>query len=227
LPHHAFPVVPERARPAVGGHVIEFGKRYHQVVDGLRLTCRELAVEISGFAELSIEDVARELEVAMVDARLAKLREYTELFRIIDETDPMRSRLFKALRRRGLRCWRIGTHHLVTATPDRAEGPQMLRAMWAEAWGDPLMVGLGDSEDDVAWPRHMDVAIIVQNPRTVVPARMLAKLPTLHVTRWPGRHGWSEAVFEFVGGLVTPRADADAPCGSAKRGEAGSENQPP
>src|SRR5918996_613074 len=130
LPHGCFPVVPERARPAVGGHVIEFGKRYHQVVDGLRLTCRELAVEISGFAELSIEDVARELGVVMVEAQLAKLREYSELFRIVDETDAMRSRLFKALRRRGLQCWQTGTHHLVTATPDRAQSLQLLRAMW-------------------------------------------------------------------------------------------------
>ena len=69
----------------------------------LTLTCRGLNMEVVRLAELSIEEVARELRVAIVEAQLAKLREYTELFRIVDEKDAMRSRLFKALRRRGLR----------------------------------------------------------------------------------------------------------------------------
>ena len=227
LPHDSLPFVPQRARPAVGGHVIEFGKRYHDVVDALRLTCRELEVEIIGFAELSIEDTARELGVALVEAQLAKLREYTELFRIVDETDAMRSRLFKALHRRGLRCWRTGTHHLVTATPDRAESLLALRAIWKQAWGDHVMIGLGDSEDDVAWLRHVDVAIIVQNQRTGVPARVLSKLPTAHVTRRPGRPGWSEAIFEFVGRLLTARAQTRAASGLGNRIDTRSDDRPP
>src|SRR5438132_7140469 len=39
LPRGSVPFAPEGARPAVGGEVIEFGKRYHGVVDALRLTC--------------------------------------------------------------------------------------------------------------------------------------------------------------------------------------------
>jgi predicted mannosyl-3-phosphoglycerate phosphatase (HAD superfamily) len=203
LPHRSFPDVPERARPAVGGDVIEFGKRYHQVVDLLRSTCRELDVEIVSFAELSIEETARELGVAVVEAQLAKLREYTELFRIVDENDALRSRLFKALRRRGLRCWRAGRHHLVTGTPDRAECLRTLRTIWRQAWGDHVMIGLGDSEDDVTWLRNVDVAVIVRSQCTGAPTRVLSKLPTAHLTRGTGRQGWSEAVFEFVGGLLT------------------------
>lgn len=202
VPHGSLPFVPERARPAVGGQVIEFGKRYHDVVDALRLTCRESGVTVVGFAELSIEDVARELGVAMVEAQLAKLREYTELFRVVDENEVMLSRLFKALHRKGLRCWRAGTHHVVTGTADRVESLRTLRAIWKQAWGDPVMIGFGDSEDDVAWLRHVDIAIFVQGEHTGVPARVLSKLPTAHVTKWPGRHGWSEAVFESVDGLL-------------------------
>jgi mannosyl-3-phosphoglycerate phosphatase len=202
IPNGSFPVVPARARPAVGGGVIEFGRRYHEVVDALRLTSRALEVDIVGFAELTIEDVARELDVPIVEAQLAKLREYTELFRIVDEKDATRSRLIKALRRRGLRCWRLGGHHLVTASRDRVESLETLKAMWTEAWGEPLIVGFGDSEDDIAWLRHADVAVFVQHDRTGVPPRVLRKLPTIHITRSPGRAGWSEAIFELVGALV-------------------------
>ena len=202
VPHGSFPFVPARAQPAVGGGVIEFGRRYHEVVEKLRLTSRELRVEIVGFAELTIEDVARELGVPIVEAQLAKLREYTELFRIVDARDATRSRLIKALRRRGLRCWRVGSHHLVSATRDRAESLGALKAMWRQAWGEPLIVGLADSEDDVVWLKHADVAVFVQHDRVGVPSRVLSKLPTVHVTRSPGRAGWSEAIFEFVGTLL-------------------------
>jgi len=205
IPDGCFPSLPDRARPAVSGQVIEFGRRYHEVVDALRLTCRELHVDIVGFAELAIEDVARELGVTSVEAQVAKLREYTELFRIVDETEAERSRLFKALRRRGLRCCRTGRHYLVTATPDRAESLQTLKAMWRKAWGDPILVGFGDSEDDIAWLQHVDVAVIVQHDRTGVPARVLSRLPTVRVTRWPGRRGWSEAIVEDVGALLDSR----------------------
>ena len=204
LPHGVVGFSPDHARPTVGGVVLEFGKRYHDVVDGLRETCRELSVEVVCFAELSIEAVAQELGVKIVEAQLAKLREYTELFRIVDEREPVRSRLFKALRRRGLRCCRIGAHHLVTATADRAESLRTLKTIWKQAWGEPLVIGLGDSEDDVAWLKHADVAVLVQSARTGASARVLSKLPTAHLTRRPGRQGWSEAIFEFVGGMLTP-----------------------
>jgi mannosyl-3-phosphoglycerate phosphatase len=227
LPHGSLPIVPGRAKPAVGGHVIEFGRRYHQVVDDLRLACRDAEVTISGFAELSIEDAAQELRVPMVEAQLAKLREYTELFRLADETDTRRSRLCRALRRRGLRTWRAGSHHLATATPDRVESLRVLRTLWRRTWGDPLIVGLGDSEDDVSWLRYADVAVVVQDPRTGVSARVLAKLPTAHVTRCAGRRGWSEAVFETIGRLVTPSAPVKATVGAVNRLALVNNHKPP
>jgi mannosyl-3-phosphoglycerate phosphatase len=205
LPHRCLPFVPARARPAVGGHVIEFGRRYYEVVDTLRLVCRELNLEILGFAELSIDEVARELGISSAEAQLVKLREYTELFRIDDESEATVSRLFKALRRRGLRCCQRGRHYLVSATANRAESLQTLKALWKQAWGEHVMVGLGDSEDDVAWLQIVDVPIFVGNGRSGIPARLLRKLPTIHLTERRGRLGWSDAIFEFVGKAIASR----------------------
>jgi mannosyl-3-phosphoglycerate phosphatase family protein len=213
LPRGSCDAVPPQARPAVGGHVVEFGRRYHEVVDRLRSTCRELSIRVTGFAELSIDGVAHELGVPMMQAQLAKLREYTELFRIEDATEGMRSRLFKALRRHGLRCWPAGPLHLVTAARERAEGLRMLRTMWRQTWGDVLMVGIGDSEDDVTWLSQTDVTVVVQRPGKGVPARVLSKMPTVRIAERPGRQGWSDAIFTVVGELVAAhhRADASRP----------------
>ena len=201
VPDGVFPFVPPRMRPTVGGGVIEFGRRYHDVVEPLRASSRDVDVEIVGFSDLTIEEAARELGVPIVEAQLAKLREYSELFRIVDEDDASRFRLIKSLRRRGLRCWRVGAHQLVTGTPDRTESLTTLKGMWTQAWGKPVVIGFADSEDDVAWLRHVDVAVFVEHGPTGVPARVLSKLPTVHVARSRGRAGWSEAIFEFVGAI--------------------------
>ena len=208
LPHQWLPFVADRARPAVGGHVVDFGRRYYEVVDTLRLVCRELNLEIVSFAELSIDEVAQELGVPSAEAQLVKLREYTELFRIEDESEATLSRLFKALRRRGLRCCQRGRHFLVSATPNRAESLRTLKGLWKRAWGEHVMVGLGDSEDDVSWLQFVDVPIFIENGRSGIPARVLRKLPTVRLTERHGRLGWSDAVFEFVGKAIASREPA-------------------
>jgi mannosyl-3-phosphoglycerate phosphatase len=227
VPHGSFPFTPAAAQPAVGGRVIEFGRRYHEVVEVLRRTSRELDIKVVGFAELTIEDVARELRVPIVEAQLAKLREYTELFRILDEKDATRSRLIKALRRRGLRCWRLGEHHLVTATRDRVESLDTFKRMWREAWGEPLVVGFGDSEDDVAWLQHVNIAVFVQHSEMGVPTRALSRLATVHVTRSPGRTGWSEAIVELVGALLNGADHSLRGNGSGRPFDARADEQPP
>ena len=209
IPPGCFPSIPDRAARAVGGHVIEFGRPYHEVVEAVRITGRELGVEIVGFADLAIEDAARELGVSDVEAQLAKLREYTELIRIADETDARRSHVLNALRRRGLRCWPIGRHHLVSATRDRAESLLTLKALWRHGWGEPpCIVGFGNSEDDVNWLRYADLAVIVQDDHAGVDPRILSKLPTAQVSQRPGRLGWSDAILESVGALVNAREHA-------------------
>ena len=209
IPPGCFPSIPDRAARAVGGHVIEFGRPYHEVVEAVRITARELDVEIVGFADLTIEDAARELGVSDVEAQLAKLREYTELIRIADETDARRSHVLNALRRRGLRCWPIGRHHLVSATRDRTESLLTLKALWRHNWGEaPSIVGFGNSEDDVNWLRYADVAVIVQDGHAGVDPRMLSKLPPARVSQQPGRLGWSEAIVESVAALLDAREHA-------------------
>lgn len=211
LPHQCLPFVPDRARAAVGGHVIEFGRRYYQVVDTLRLVCQELNMDVVGFAELSIDEVAQELGISSAEAQLVKLREYTELFRVENENEATLSRLFKALRRRGLRCYQRGRHYLVSATPNRAESLRTLKSLLKRAWGEHVMVGLGDSEDDVSWLQFVDVPIFVENGKSGVPARVLRKLPTVRLTERRGRMGWSDAIFEFVGQAIASRELAGNP----------------
>ena len=204
LPHGSFPFVPDQAHQSLSGEVVEFGRKYADVVDALKVALRESGVDVVNFSELAIEEVARELHIANLEAQLVKLREYSELFRLVEDDDATLGRLTNALRRRGLRPVRQGRYYLVSATPDSAESLRTLRGLWRLAWGDHVVVGIGESEDDVRWLQQADVAVIVHGDRPHLPIRALAKLPTVHVSRWTGRLGWSEAIFDHVGKLLTP-----------------------
>jgi predicted mannosyl-3-phosphoglycerate phosphatase (HAD superfamily) len=162
-------------------------------------------------SDLPIPEVARELAISTMEAQVAKHREYTELFRLADDNPLILSRLIHALRRRGVRCVSHGRHQLATATADCAESLLTLRKLWRLTWGDHVMIGLGDNEDDVDWLQHVDIPIIVQSGRSTVSGRAVATVSTAHVTRWPGEHGWSEAILHSVGTLLTPHTDARVP----------------
>ncbi len=88
------------ARELAGYQTVEFGRAYSDVVRTLRRTAERLRIEIIGFGDMSIEEVARECGLPLLQARLAKLREYGEYFRTLDPGPAVRSRLSKALNRR-------------------------------------------------------------------------------------------------------------------------------
>ena len=207
LPRGCFPFVTDSARPALGGEVIAFGKPHDEILNALIVASREVKAAMVTVSDLPIPDVARELAISTIEAQVAKHREYTELFRLADDNALILSRLINALRRRGIRCVPHGRHQLATATPDCADSLLTLRKLWRLTWGDHVMIGLGDNEDDVDWLQHVDIPIIVQSDRPNVSGRAVATLPTAHVTRWPGEHGWSEAILHSVGTLLTPRGD--------------------
>src|SRR5262249_38122661 len=209
----------DRAKPALGGEVIAFGKPHQEIVNALVAAGREAKADIVSVSDLPIPEVARELAISTIEAQVAKHREYTELFRVADDNAATLSRLVNVLRRRGIRTVSHGRHQLATATPDCAESLLTLRKLWRLTWGDHVMIGLGDSEDDVDWLQHVDIPILVQSDRPKVSGRAVAGLPTAHVTRWPGEHGWSEAILHSVGTLL-PRGDVRV-AGPEKQGRGG------
>jgi mannosyl-3-phosphoglycerate phosphatase len=96
------------AREIAGYQVVEFGRPYAEVVDALRRTADQTATEIVGFSDMSVDEVAHECHVTLLHARLAKLREYDEPFRIVDPSSNTRARLLRALTAMRLQCSRLG-----------------------------------------------------------------------------------------------------------------------
>ena len=82
----------------IGGHdAIELGRPYAEVVELLRRAATKAGVSVIGFSDMTVSEVAQDCGLSLPAARLAKLREYDEPFRILDGDPVGKARLFRGL----------------------------------------------------------------------------------------------------------------------------------
>jgi mannosyl-3-phosphoglycerate phosphatase len=202
MPRGYFRFTPEGTRKIEGYEVLESGAPYWQLVEALHHISAELGIRVVGFSDMSVEEVAQDCKLSPMEARLAKLREYDEPFRILGSSPAARSRLFDALHKAGLRCTRGGRYYHVTGVADKGLAIRTLRSLYAQAWGNVLAVGLGDSLNDLSLLQEVDIPIVVRNPAGGAATRLLRMVPTARLTNAPGPSGWNEAILEVVGQKV-------------------------
>jgi len=199
-----FDHVPKDAVVDGGRFVLALGRPYPEVVGALREVAAAERVQVVGFSDMTVGDVAEECGLPVLDAQLAKLREFDEPFRFL-ETDPAaRSRFLKALHRRGLRAVSGGRFEHVTGEVDKGRAVAALRALLPDRDGPVVMAGLGDGLNDVSMLREVDLPIIVRTEMNGATGRLLRKVPTARVTNACGPAGWAEAVTSLLDGWREP-----------------------
>jgi mannosyl-3-phosphoglycerate phosphatase len=199
VPDGYFPFPVPATRRLRGYHAIEFGRPYKDVVGALHAAAAALEIEITGFSDMSADEVARQCNLSLFQARLAKRREYDEPFLIHDLRPAARGDLFDGLHERGLRCTRGGRFFHVTGPTDKAQGARLLRAFYERATGRPVViVGLGNSPNDLCLLREADIPVVVRNRETEVDEFLLSRVPFSRLTDGLGPSGWAEAVEEAV-----------------------------
>jgi mannosyl-3-phosphoglycerate phosphatase len=180
-----------------GYDVLAFGGPHQQVVDALRLAASTLHIDVRNFHDMSVQEVADECGLSLAEARLTKLREYDEPFRILASDPAAHGRLVAALRRAGLRYVNDGRFHHVTSGTDLGRSVRALMSMYRRHSGHILAVGISDGRGDLSLLQAVDVAVVVFDPE-VDDGRVLRKLPAARVTSKPGSLGWDEAIFDAV-----------------------------
>ena len=153
----------ENTRQVGGYEALEFAAPYEEVVATLRRVSDRLDLGVIGFNDMSVEQVARECGLSLLDARLAKLREYGEPFRLLRANAVGERHLFRALEAAGLAC-RPGAafHHAGTA-----KGPQaaiaVLTTLYKVAFGGIMTAGEGRLGSEVG-AGQVDISLEPRRP---------------------------------------------------------------
>jgi len=130
----------ENARRVGGYHAIEFASSYESVVERLRRVTEKLQIGVLGFSDMSVEQVARECDLSLLDARLAKLREYAEPFRLHSANPMAERRLSRALESAGLTCRAGLPFNCVGTIQDPRSAIDVLTTLYRLAFGSVITV---------------------------------------------------------------------------------------
>lgn len=190
-------VVPD-GREVAGYQAVEFGDSYAAVVDGLCQTAARLRIDVRGFSDMSVEEVARECHLSLLQARLAKLREYGECFRVLDPHPAARPRLVKALTAARLLCTMGRLYDHVGAAVDHRLGVGLLCGLYRRACGEVISVGFADARGEGNLLQLVDVPVVVKTrdaPRTSRVAREWSAAAVADVV---GVEEWVDTIVEVA-----------------------------
>jgi mannosyl-3-phosphoglycerate phosphatase len=158
LPERYFGSHVENTRSVGGYEAFEFATHYDVVVEALRRAADRLGIGVLGFSDMSVEQVARECGLSLLEARLAKLREYGEPFRLLAANPVAERRLFRLLESTGVNCRRVGEFHVATS----AAGPQsaiaLLTTLYRVAFGSVLTAAAAEGSGTSDLLPHVDAA---------------------------------------------------------------------
>lgn len=197
IPLGYFGVSVAPARHLAGYEVAEFGKPYAEVVGSLHRAAERLRMEVLGLHDMSVEQVALECDLPLLQARLAKLREYNEMFRVVDGRPGALVRLCKTLRAAGIDCTSRGRyHHTGTIASDIAS--RFLCGLYRRAFGEVLTVAFGDHASTVPLLRHADVPLVVQDGVNEATARLLTAVPRARLSVADSIGAWAGVILDIA-----------------------------
>jgi mannosyl-3-phosphoglycerate phosphatase len=197
-PIGALPFVIPGARQVAGHEVVEFGAPHRTVLATLLQTAVRVGVEITTFSGMSVQRVADECGLSLAQARLAKLREYDEPFRLVDPDPAAHARLWRALHNAGLRCSAGRRFDHVTGATDQGVPVAVLRKIYGRAFGDVELVGLGAAVTDVGLLKAVDLPIVVRCAGDDDAEVLVHEVRGAKVSKLEGPAGWCESVIDVL-----------------------------
>ena len=198
VPERYFGQPIEGARKVCGYEVVEFAAPYEQVVETLRRVSDRLGIDVVGFHDMSVAQVADECGLSLLDARLAKLREYGEWVRLACADPAAARRLLKGLATAGVHHRPAGEFWRLSTGCGFGSPVAVLATLYRLSFGCVKTIGVG--ADPVA------VDGIAPHVDAWLPADFL-----MHESTAPWTRGWLDELHGHIDVLREERLSLPAP----------------
>jgi mannosyl-3-phosphoglycerate phosphatase len=159
VPERYFGSPIENARAIGGYEAIEFGMPYESVVHRVQRIAERQGVDVQGFNDMSVAQVAHECGLSLLDARLAKLREYSECFRLRRPDPVAEPRLLNSLHSAGIETRRANDFWQTSLPGGFGQAVSVLTTLYRMTLGRTVTACLGTPRFESALAPHVDAVI--------------------------------------------------------------------
>ncbi|WP_445475262.1 mannosyl-3-phosphoglycerate phosphatase [Methanococcoides methylutens] len=177
-------------------NVIELGTSYSRLKDALMEISKNSGIEIINFGDMTTEEVSKDTGLDLHSAGLAKIREYDEVFRIIDETEDKASQMMELISSAGYNHTRGGRYWHIIGNNDKGKAVRILSDIYRQQFTDVTTIGLGDSLNDLPMLGSVDIPFLVQKPGSLHDPSITD--PKIKRVKGIGPIGWNNAITEMI-----------------------------
>jgi mannosyl-3-phosphoglycerate phosphatase len=177
-----------------GGRLIRFGSTYKELRDVLTSLREQLSVNVRGFGDMSVQEIAALSGLPEQEAALAKMRDFDEPF-IFEEADADVDQFLRAIEARGY-SWTRGRFYHIIGDNDKGKAATFLKKQYEKKHGPILSIALGDNLNDLPLLRVVDNPVLVRKEDGSYEASI--GLPNLIKADGIGPQGWNRVIMRLL-----------------------------
>lgn len=174
-----------------GYRIIELGTPYRELRDALDKIRETIGCKITGFGDMTCEDVVSFSGLDPTSAELAKRREYDEPFRI-EEGDE--AEIIEFIKSHGLNYTRGGRFHHILGNNDKGKAVRILTELFRKNGFRGKTIALGDGENDIEMLEEADIPVLIKRPD----GTYINFKDNAIKTKSIGPEGWSEEIVKLI-----------------------------
>lgn len=176
--------------------IIELGVSYKKVREVLKEVRNENNFKIKAFGDMSAEEVAKDSELSVMMARLAKKKYYSESFDF-DKTERRKKVFFQKVEKLDLKISHGGRYYnMFGKDSDKGKATAILKKLFKKEFKNIQTIGIGDALNDLSMLEVVDIPVLVRNK--VGKWNPNVKLPNVYKMEGIGPDGWIQAINKFV-----------------------------
>lgn len=187
IPARVFPF-PVKGEQAGSMKLIRLGTTYEQLKAAIRDIRKKTGFQITGFADMTSEEITERTGLSYEDAPLAKIRDFDEPF-FLDSGSIEEVRLLAESA--GLTLTRGKILHL-TGDNDKGRAVEILKTLYRSLYGKAAFIGLGNAENDIPLLKCVDYPVLVRGEDGQY--EPIDGIPSLVKADGIGPEGWAKAV---------------------------------
>ncbi len=169
-------------------YVIELGKEY-KILRNVIGRIKAEGIEIDGFGDMSLKELAKDSGLSLEEAKLSKKREYDEPFKINRKDE---KKVIMIIKRNKLGCIKGGRYWHLVGKNDKGKAVKILTKLFLREYKIVETIGIGDSKNDFEMLENVNQGYLVQKKNRRYSSSKFKKAKGI------GPEGWNKVVLDLV-----------------------------